>query len=99
MAKERFIPVAEAAKRKGCSRQAIHAAIKAKRVTSKAKAVSTVVWLVGEQSLAKLTINPKMKRPNGRNGNARQLCPGCCEGELTSADREAGECTQCRAKL
>ena len=35
-------------------------------------------------------------RANGHKGGRpkRQLCAGC-DGELTQADRQAGECTQC----
>jgi predicted DNA-binding protein YlxM (UPF0122 family) len=60
MAKDRFISVNEAAKLKGCSRQAIHYAI------SKGKLLYTtervVNYKVSANSLAKLVINPNMKR-------------------------------------
>jgi uncharacterized paraquat-inducible protein A len=98
MARERFIPVAEAARLKGCSRQAIHAAIQAERLTAKTKAVKGVVWLVGEKSLAKLVINPKMKRNGRPRKSPTRYCEGC-EASLTSTDLQAGECTQCHNKL
>lgn len=61
MAKQ-FVTVAEAAKAKGCSRQAIHAAIKADRLKAVTETVSTVIWKVESKSLAQLVINPRMKR-------------------------------------
>ena len=60
MAKDRFITVNEAARLKGCSRQAIHYAI------GKGKLLYTtermVVYKVSANSLAKLEINANMQR-------------------------------------
>lgn len=60
MKRNGYITVNEAARIKGCSRQAIHGAIKSKRL--EAKTEKSVVWLVNAKSLAKLVINPNMKR-------------------------------------
>lgn len=60
-----LVTVAEAAKLKGCSRQAIHAAIKAGRIKGVAKIVETTLWKVDTRSLAGFIPNPNMRR-NGR---------------------------------
>ena len=52
MKRNGYITVNEAAKLKGCSRQAIHGAIKSERL--EAKTVESVVWLVSVKSLARL---------------------------------------------
>lgn len=63
--KQRYITVGEAAKRKGCTRQAIHAAIKAERLEAEAEVVSKRVWKVCAKSLAELKVNPRMQRKAG----------------------------------
>jgi len=60
MARDKFISVNEAAKLKGCSRQAIHYAISKGRLQYMTERV--VVYKVSTNSLAKLEINPKMQR-------------------------------------
>jgi hypothetical protein len=55
-----FISVNEAARIKGCSRQTIHRAIQTQKL--EAKTENTIIWKVSLRSLAKLKLNPKMKR-------------------------------------
>jgi len=59
MARDKFISVNEAAKLKGCSRQAIHYAISKGRLLYTTERV--VVYKVSANSLAKLEINPNMQ--------------------------------------
>lgn len=60
MARDKFISVNEAAKLKGCSRQTIHHAIaKGSLLYTTERAV---VYKVSVNSLAKLELNPAMKR-------------------------------------
>jgi hypothetical protein len=69
MKRNDLITVNEAARIKGCSRQAIHAAIKSNRLEAVSKPVESVVWLVSTKSLANLVINPNMRR-EGRPARA-----------------------------
>jgi len=59
----RLITVSEAAKRKGVSRQAIHAAIRANKLEGVSEVVQKVIWKVTVTSLNGYEPNPNMKRP------------------------------------
>ena len=62
MTKRGLITVNEAARIKGVSRQAIHYLIKAGKLDAVALKVEKIEWQVCPKSLAKVTINPNMKR-------------------------------------
>lgn len=66
MKRNGYITVNEAARIKGCSRQAIHNAIRTERLTAIARKVEKVEWQVCPKSLAKLVINSNMKRAGRR---------------------------------
>jgi hypothetical protein len=65
---KRHYSVGEAAKLKGCTRQAIHAAIKSERIEAVAEQVTKTVWKINGASLKSFTPNPNMKR-SGRKSN------------------------------
>lgn len=67
--KQGLITIAEAADLKGCSRQAIHAAIRAGRLKGVPERVEVVLWKVDSRSLDDFKPNPNMKRP-GRKSSA-----------------------------
>lgn len=83
------LTVSEVAKRKGTTRQAVYAAI----VSGALKATTMKVDVTGitQAQADKWQPNPRCMRA-GRP--RRTLCEGC-RAEVTSADRQAGECTQC----
>lgn len=62
MAKSKYISVNEAARIKGCSRQAIHNAIQTERLVAIPETVEKIEWKVCPKSLAQLKINPKMQQ-------------------------------------
>ena len=66
MARQKIITVNEAARIKGCSRQAIHAAIKSNRLEAVPQTVVKTEWKVCPKSLAQLRINPNMRRQGRR---------------------------------
>lgn len=68
MARDRFISVIEAARLKGCSRQTIHDAITKGRLVYTTE--RAVIYKVSSNSLAKLKLNPAMKR-TGRPRKAK----------------------------
>ena len=74
MTRKKYISVNEAARIKGCSRQAIHNAIQTNRLEAVAETVEKVEWKVSVVSLARLVINPNMRRvgrlpANGNKGS------------------------------
>lgn len=69
MGRNGYITVSEAAKLKGCSRQTIHYQIASGKL--EAKAEKAIIWMVNKESLAKLELNPNMKRA-GRKPTKRK---------------------------
>jgi hypothetical protein len=60
--KKEMVTIAEAAKLKNCSRQAIHAAIRSNRLEGVPETVTTTIWHVTSKSLAQFKPNPNMQR-------------------------------------
>ena len=61
-----YITIADAAKIKGCTRQAVHAAVKRGDLIAAPQIVQTKVWTVDKKSLSKWKPNPRSVKNAGR---------------------------------
>ncbi len=97
MAKNGLLTIAEAAREKGVSRQAIHAAIEAGRLS--VVQVGSIAIRIEPKTLAKFQVNVN-KRRSGRP--ARRYCTeadGGCGASITEVDIQARYCTNCKREL
>jgi hypothetical protein len=61
-----YITIADAARIKGCTRQAVHAAVKRGDLLAAPQIVQTKIWTVDKKSLAKWAPNPRSVKNAGR---------------------------------